>query len=223
MLPADGIRMLDVGCTVMECLIQAHLDMHTRFPVTERRDDPNGIIGYVNFKDIVALMRLAPQEPSLRAVTRPIPSYREDTSIAQCLENLIRDYNHIALIKNASGSVVGMITLEDIIEELVGDIQDEYDRLPHHAMPSGGSWVVGGGVTLGRLKEVTSFDLTGDLPSPETKTLSEWIRGHLGHGVEGGEILERNGMRVVVRKVRRQMVLEAQVGRTPAGAGQAAA
>lgn len=221
MLPADGIRMLDVECPVVECLIQAHLDMHTRFPVTERKGDPDGIIGYVNFKDIVALMRLAPQEPSLRAVTRPIASYAEDASIAQCLEHLIRDSNHIAIIRSASGVVMGMITLEDIIEELVGDIKDEYDRLPHHAMPSGGSWVIGGGLSLTRLKEVTSFDLAGDLPSPETKTVSEWIRGHLGRGVEGGEILERNGFRIVVRKVRRQMVLEAQVGRT-AGTGRPA-
>jgi putative hemolysin len=222
MLPSDGIKMLSVSCSVMDCLIQAHLDMHTRFPVTERNADPDGIIGYVNFKDIVALMRLSPQEPSLKAVTRPIASYAEDTSIAQCLEHLIRDSNHIALIRDAAGAVVGMITLEDIIEELVGDIKDEYDRLPHHAMPSGDSWVVGGGISLARLREITSFDLTPDLPAPETKNVSEWIRGHLGHGVEGGEILERNGLRIVVRKVRRQMVFEAQVGRAPAGGGKPA-
>jgi putative hemolysin len=212
MLPADAIKMMNADASVIDSLVQAHLDMHTRFPVTERPEDPDGIIGYANFKDMVAVLRLAPQKPSLRAITRPIPSYREDTPIATCLQNLIREYNHIALITDASGHAVGMITLEDIIEELVGDISDEYDRLPHHAMPSGYSWVVGGGASLERVKEVTSFDLTGDLPSPDTKTLNEWIRGHLGHGVEGGEILERNGLRVVVRKVRRHMVLEAQVG-----------
>jgi len=213
MLPADGIRMMNVGDSLIDCLVQAHLDMHTRFPVTEQAGDPRGIIGYVNFKDIVALMRLAPREPSLRAVTRPIPGYRDDTSIALCLENLIRDYNHIALIRDAAGEVVGMITLEDIIEELVGDIMDEYDRLPHHSVQSGRAWVVGGGITLDRLSEISAFDLARDLPLQGAKTLNEWIRGHLGHGVEGGEVLERSGYRVVIRKVRRQMVLEAQVGR----------
>lgn len=213
MLPADGIRMMNVGDSLIDCLVQAHLDMHTRFPVTDEAGDPQGIIGYVNFKDIVALMRLAPREPSLRAVTRPIPGYRAETSIALCLENLIRDYNHIALIRDAAGEVVGMITLEDIIEELVGDIMDEYDRLPHHSVQSGRAWVVGGGITLDRLSEISAFDLARDLPTGGAKTLNEWIRGHLGHGVEGGEVLERSGYRVVIRKVRRQMVLEAQVGR----------
>jgi putative hemolysin len=225
MLPADGIKMMNVQDSAMNSLIQAHLDMHTRFPVTERPADPDGIIGYVNFKDIVALLRLAPQDPSLRAVTRPIPGYTEDASIATCLENMIRDYHHIALIKNAAGRVMGMITLEDILEELVGDIRDEYDRLPHHAMPSGPAWVVGGGITVEKLKETAGFDLTGNLPSAGAKTLDEWIRGCLGRGVEGGEILERDGFRVVIRKVRRQMVLEAQVARMPsesASAGPAA-
>ena len=218
MLPADGIKMLDVHDSVMTSLVQAHLDMHTRFPVAERPGEPDSIVGYVNFKDIVALLRLAPQDPSMRAITRPIPSYSDQISIALCLENMIRDYHHIALIRDSAGHVAGMITLEDIIEELLGDIKDEYDRLPHHTMASGNTWVVGGGATLERVKEATTFDLAGDLPTPDAKTLNDWIRGHLGRGVEGGEILERNGFRVVVRKVRRQMVLEAQVGRIPAPA-----
>ena len=217
MLPADGIRMMNIGDSLTDCLIRAHLDMHTRFPVTERAGDPEGIVGYVNFKDIVAMMRLAPVKPSLKAVTRPIPSYGDDVSIALCLENLIRDYHHIALIRDAAGHVVGMITLEDIIEELVGDIKDEYDRLPHHAVQTGEAWIVGGGITLDRLREAAAFDLAQNLPSQGVKNLSEWITGHLGQGVEGGEVLERGGYRVVIRKVRRQMVLEAQVGRMPDG------
>jgi putative hemolysin len=217
MLPADGIHMMLADGSVMDTLVQAHLDMHTRFPVTERPDDPDGIIGFVNFKDIVALLRLAPREPSLRAITRPIPSFAYTASIASCLESLIRDYNHIALIKDSAGRVVGMITLEDIIEELVGDISDEYDRLPHHAMPSGPAWVVGGAMTLEKLRETTAFDLSQDLPGSGAKTINDWIRGHLGRGVDGGEVLERGGFRVVVRKIRRGMVLEAQIGRIPAG------
>jgi putative hemolysin len=130
---------------------------------------------------------------------------------------MIRDYHHIALIRNAPGRVVGMITLEDILEELVGDIGDEYDRLPHHAMPSGPAWVAGGGITVAKLREATGFDLSGGLPSLDGKTLDDWIRGHLGGGVEGGEILERDGFRVVIRKVRRRMVLEAQVARSLGG------
>ena len=103
MLPASGISMLDVNASLADCLVAAHLDMHTRFPVTERTGDAQHIIGYVNFKDIVAHMRLAPHEPSLRAILRTITSFREDTPVSTCLETLMRERTHIALVRNASG------------------------------------------------------------------------------------------------------------------------
>ena len=213
MVPADAIRMLNQSATLAEALVAAHMDMHTRFPVTERPGDPQAITGYVNFKDIVAVMRLAPQDPSLKAIMRPLPAYRDDLTLALCLEGLIRDSHHIALIRDQAGAVAGLISLEDIIEELVGDIRDEYDRLPGHVMPSGHMWVAGGGVAPARLKEVTGIDLAGDPPVSHSETLDAWVRGHLGRDLEGGEILERGRIRVVIRKVRRNRVWEAQIGR----------
>ena len=219
-LPANAIRMLDVNSSIADCLIAAHLDMHTRFPVTENADDPQSIIGYVNFKDIVVHMKLSPQEPSIRAIVRNILSFSENTSVSRCLEDLIREHTHIALVRSLSGPVLGMVTLEDILEELVGEIEDEYDRLPSHAVPSGIGWIVGGGIPLGRLQELTKLDFTGVLPASGAENLNEWVCGHLDKPLEGGEMLERGEIRVVVRKVRRNKVLEAQVGRRKAAVDQ---
>jgi len=221
MLPAEFITMLSVENSLEECLIAAHLEMHTRFPVVERSGDPQSIIGYVNFKDLVAFMRLSrPHEASLRAILRPLPSLKADLILTACLERLIREHTHIALVRDAGEKVVGLITLEDILEELVGDIQDEYDRLPVHAVRSGWAWVVGGGLALERMKELTGIDLAADPPPtpPEEylRNVSGWIVGHLQKRLRGGDVVERPGLRVVVRKVRRQKVLEAQVGRTDA-------
>ena len=142
--------------------------------------------------------------------------------LTACLERLIREHTHIALVRDAGGKVVGMITLEDVLEELVGDIQDEYDRLPLHAVPSGWAWVVGGGLSLARLKELTGIDLAADPPEqpPEggVRTVSDWIVGHLQGRFRSGDILVRPGVRAVVRKVRRQKVFEAQIGQTDAAA-----
>jgi putative hemolysin len=214
-LPAEDISMLNAGDSIADCLIAAHLDMHTRFPVTEKPGDPQAIIGYVNFKDIVVHMRLSPHDASLRGIIRSLPTLSADMPISSALESLMRYRTHIALVRDAAGRVVGMITLEDIIEELVGDIQDEYDLLPVHAVSTGQGWVVGGGISLARLNESTGIDLSGDLPPEGARNLSAWVVGHLGAGVTGGEVVERDGVRVVVRKVRRQRVLEAQLSRAP--------
>jgi putative hemolysin len=216
MLPAANISMLDVNASLGENLVAAHLDLHTRFPVAERKGDPQSILGYVNFKDLVALLRLSqPHEATLRAVARPFASIRDNMPLSTCLERLIHEHTHIALVRDAAGQVIGLITLEDILEEIVGEIEDEYDRLPVHAVRSGWAWVVGGGLSLARLHELTEIDLAKDMPSSTTivpRTVSEWILAHLNRVARGGDIVERPGIRVVVRKVRRQKVFEAQVG-----------
>lgn len=206
-LPAEYIGMIGLDDSIGDGLIAAHLDMHTRFPVAARKGDPQSIVGYVNFKDLVAALRLSPREATIQALLRPIPSLAADQPISGCLEQMIRERSHIALVRDPAGQVLGMITLEDILEELVGDIQDEYDRLPTYILRTGIGWVVGGGIGLDRLREATGIDL----PAAGARNLNEWAIGQLGQPARGGEVIESAGCRVVIRKIRRQKVLEAQV------------
>ncbi|MCU0703170.1 MAG: hemolysin family protein [Fimbriiglobus sp.] len=212
MLPADAISLLHADAHVADALVAAHLDMHTRFPVSEVPGDPQKVIGYVNFKDIIAHMRLAARDGStVRTILRDIPSFPLDAPVVACLEQMIRGYVHIALVRNANGVVVGMITLEDIIEELVGDIGDEYDHLPVHISRSGRGWVVGGGISPDRLKQLTEIELPVAEADTAPRHLSEWVSRQFTEPLRGGEVVTRGPLRVVVRKVRRQNVLEAQV------------
>jgi putative hemolysin len=215
-LPAEHVSLFNIDDSLSDCLIAAHLDMHTRFPVTERHGDPQGIIGYVNFKDLVSQMRLAPKRPKLASILRPLPVFGASVPIAHVLESMMREHTHIALVRDAEQRVLGIVTLEDIIEELVGEIEDEHDRLPTHVASSEAGWIVGGGVTLARLREVTGIDLEGDKPQEArllSRTLAQWMEEELGRTVKGGDELQRAGLRILVRKIRRQEVQEAQLSR----------
>ncbi|MBW3599624.1 MAG: hemolysin family protein [Planctomycetes bacterium] len=219
MLPAEHIGMLATDMTLSEALIAAHQDMHTRFPVTETPADPQRIIGYLNFKDVVAALRLAPRDPSLRNIVRRLRSFDAEASVADCLESLMRERNHIAVVKDGE-RIVGMVTLEDIVEELVGEIHDEFDRLPAHLVPAGPGWIAGGFVSLQQLRETAEIELPPISDKP-IHTLNDWIVERLGQPPHGGEEIRADGCRILVRKVRRLLVQEAYLSRDEAQAASA--
>ncbi len=217
MIPIEEIVSLDLDHTMAESLVIAHTDMHTRFPVCEAAGDLQSICGYVNFKDVVSELRLVPDQPSLRGIVRSLPSLDSGLTLSVGLETMIREHVHIAIVRDAEKRIVGMMTMEDIIEELVGDIMDEFDRAPTHLAYSGSGWVAGGGVTLERIEQASGvkFDRAGR-PS-EVRTVNDLIRQLIGRPVRGGDIVRAAGLRFLVRKVRRQHVMEAQITRDESG------
>jgi putative hemolysin len=142
-----------------------------------------------------------------------LPSLQANQSVAAALEQLIREHHHIALVKNQASEVVGMVTLEDIIEELLGEIHDEFDRLPSQITRSGSAWIAGGGSTLSQIEKVTGIVLPRKDESTQPLSLNEWLTRHLGRPPDPGEELRVDGIRVLVRKERRQAVQEAQLSR----------
>lgn len=209
MLPAEHIRMLSLNENLSDSLLAAHMDLHTRFPVTEVPNDPQRIVGYITFKDLVTALKMSPSEPTIKGIVRSIPSLPNEIPISAALEFLLKERTHIALIIDKSKRILGMITLEDIVEELVGDIQDEHDLLPVHVIRSGNGWIIGGGASLNRVREMTQITLPGE----GQQSLSAWVIERIGDNPKGSEVLRQDGLRLIVRKVRRQRVLE--VGITP--------
>ncbi len=211
-IPAQDMSMIYVGSTLMEALVQAHLDMHTRFPVCTRKDDPQSVETYVNFKDIVAALRVNPKDPSLKGISRPIMKIREDVTLSHLLEMMIQHKTHIVLVISGEGVVRGMVTLEDVIEELVGEIEDEFDRLPVHIHPCGpATWIMGGGVPMTAAAATAGLDWSGKFPGGRVPPLAEWARQNAPDGLQGGAAIEKDGLRVVPRKFRRKRLSEAMV------------
>lgn len=207
MVPADEIKMLYADGPLTEHIVTVHLEAHTRFLVTERPGDPQAIIGYVNVKDLFFLAKSHPHNPSVREITRPLPILHPEMMIGDALARMMGGHLHLAMVKDRNGAVLGMITLEDIIEEVVGDIQDEFDRLPRSLIPVGRQWVAGGGVTLANIREAMGRPTFGGDSAP-TVSLDDYLHA-IDPDVHAGTLVEVDGARILVRKMRREKVMEA--------------
>jgi len=213
MLDVDYISMIPVTDSLSDALIKAHLDMHTRFPVCEKEGEPQTIIGYLNFKDIVNVLKMSPENPSIQGITRPVKKLMAETVLSQVLSEMMREKVHIAIVVSQDQVVLGMITLEDIIEELVGEIEDEFDRLPTYVHPCGTGWIVGGAVSMAAVASTLGIELSLESVSERALTLAEWVAQKLGRDIKGGEILSFDNISVTVRKLRRRKLAEALVSK----------
>ncbi len=211
MIPASDISTIPSEASLSEALIKAHMDMHTRFPVSAKENDANSIEGYVNFKDIIIAMKIKPIGANAKAIARPIKRINMNLEISNVFEQMIREKAHIALVTSDDGKVVGLITLEDIIEELVGDIEDEYDRLPSYIHTYGQTWIMGGGVPMSQVAATVGLPWTDPPPHEKVPTLAEWSSKKLGREPKSGETIVSDGIRFTVRKLRRKKLAEAIV------------
>ncbi len=99
---------------------------HTRLPVCEGDRGLEGAIGFINAKDLLRVA-FGDQDTDLRSLARPLARVAESTRLDEVLREMRDDRRHLALVLDEHGTVVGLITLEDILEELVGEIEDESD------------------------------------------------------------------------------------------------
>jgi CBS domain containing-hemolysin-like protein len=203
MIPIDQVSVLSTAQTLHQALISAHIDAHTRFPVCEG-DNRNRVLGYVNFKEMIYHMSTNPSDPSLKGITRPVHFAGPDDSAADLLRIFIEQHEHMAIVRDADGRCLGLVTLEDLIEEMVGELEDEFDRLPRHVHSlSGGTFMFGGGV---QVAEVAAR--LGCPPMAAGGTLAAWLEQKLGPSPRPGQTLLHEGMEFSVRRLRRGRVFE---------------
>ncbi|QDU78265.1 Hemolysin C [Bremerella volcania] len=214
MLPAQYMGMLPADETMEHALRLAYQTMHTRYPVTQQAGSPQRIIGYVNLKDIVAEETHGHENQQVRTLVRPIISFAAKAAVSECLERLMRERQHIALVRE-NDRVIGMVTLEDIVEEIIGEIHDEFDRLPTYVRRSGDGWLAGGFASLHHLQHVTGLTLKPVSEKP-VLNLNDWILEHLTDPPTSGVAINDDNTRVVVRKTKGALVREAFLYSLPA-------
>lgn len=205
-IPLSQVYTLYADDDIAETFVKAHLDMHTRFPVCESKDNPQSIIGYLNFKDIFMATKASPQDKATaRSILRPILKLPAESTISQAMEKLIKARQHIALVCSG-GTITGIVTLEDIFEEMVGDIEDEYDFFPVYIRRFGN-----GLVASSSSKMADVFNKLGETAPAEVPvdiTLEKWAELKTGKAVSGGGRIKGDGLLVEPRKFRRKRVME---------------
>jgi putative hemolysin len=210
MIPLSAVSYIPVTDSLAEALVRAHMDLHTRFPVTKLEGVPEQIIGYINFKDIVNAMKMQAPTADVAGIVRPIEKIRAGTAAPKALEEMIARNAHIALVTDGSNNPTGLLVLEDIISQLVGQpIKDEYDRLPSYLYKAGGGLIAGGGADMAEV--LRKLDLK---PEAGNVTLAAWLEKFLGRAPKGSELVKAGPIEVLVRKTRRHRVSEAFIRKT---------
>lgn len=211
MVPRPDVIFLNTERTLDECVARTEESGFTRFPLMD--GSPDAVVGMIHVKDLLALARHSQpgqsDETALRRIARPILRVPETKPIDQLLRDFQRERQHMAAIVDEYGGTAGIVTLEDIVEEIVGDIQDEFDRTSPELEPAGKDcYHVDARMSLDKLQRALS--ITGPAEEIEVDTLGGYfleIRGdtaRVGDELSFGEatftIIEMVGRRV--RKVR---------------------
>ena len=203
MLPAENISFLSTSQTMAEALKATAVDFHTRYPVCENQDR-NEVVGYVNFKELVATCQASPERTRLLDIVRPIGFAEPDATAADLLERFASQHCHMTIVRDEDGKTLGLVTMEDIVEELMGDLDDEFDPLPRtFYSPSDGFWVIGGGIPMTLLGRETKLDLPKRM-----EPVAVWCARELGHRPRPGDVFRYENVEFYVRKLRRGRVLE---------------
>lgn len=124
MLPRTEVDFLDAAMPVFKAVKTVSEQPHSRYPVI--RDSPDDVIGFVHVRDILA-PDLAERSIRVGELAREITSFPGSKQVLSTLTEMRRLHQHLAIVQDEYGGTAGIVTMEDLVEELIGDIQDEYD------------------------------------------------------------------------------------------------
>jgi CBS domain containing-hemolysin-like protein len=213
MRPRHEIVVLDTEATIAECLELAQRTRYSRFPLCES-GNLDKTLGVVHSKDIVALRHEAEFGHDLAVVARKIIFVPETARLEKILSTFLQRKLHFALVVDEYGGTVGLITLENVLEELVGPIEDEFDHeQPLIRQLADDSWELNGSLSAHKLAELVgqSVGTVGDVCTVSGLATQQFGRfPRLGDVLNMGEwdlhIQEVTGTRALRMKLKRRRI-----------------
>lgn len=197
MLPVSRMDMVDIESPYDDLLHSVIDTAHSRFPVFEGARD--NIIGILLAKDLLKLQR-AP-ELNIRALLRPAAFVPESKGLNDLLREFKGNRNHLAIVVDEFGRVAGLITIEDVLEQIVGEIEDEFDIADDDGDIFGLSdqtYRVSGDIDIARLNEAFETDIAASTEGNSFDTIGGLIAHEMGHVPKRGESHVMAGLRFTV-------------------------
>jgi CBS domain containing-hemolysin-like protein len=197
MVPRPRVELLTTDQTLEEAIARATEGSHTRYPLCEPDGGLDAAVGQVHVKDLLRSSR-EDGGGDLRELARPLRRVPDATMLDDLLEELRREHQHLALVVDEHGTAVGVITLEDVLEEIVGEIQDEFDADgDDQPVRKDGSLLVAGSAPL----RLVADRLDLDAPGSGKATVGGFVVEQLGHLPKAGDWVEVGGRRAEVTAV----------------------
>lgn len=189
MRPRQEIVCLSTTATLNECLELAEKMRYSRYPLAEG-GDPDRTMGIVHYKDLFAMRHKAKSGADLSAVMRPLIYIPETARLEALLAQFLERKLHFAIVVDEYGGTAGVVTLENVLEELVGQIQDEFDsEKPLLEQKAEGAWELSGLLPLFELAEIVGEPLQEE----GITTVSGLVTQRLGGFPKAGDELRLGG------------------------------
>jgi CBS domain containing-hemolysin-like protein len=169
-------------------------------------------VGLAYTKDLIKAERSGHGQELVSSAARQVTFIPENKPVSHLMKEMQERKFHLAMVVDEYGGVVGIVTLEDCLEELVGDIVDEYDNeeAEYTRLPDG-EYLIDGAMSVGEVAEL----LDADLPDDGWDTLAGFVFGTLGHVPEPGDAVEADGWRFAAEVVNGRRIRQVRVSVVP--------
>ncbi|MBU1275176.1 MAG: hemolysin family protein [Proteobacteria bacterium] len=199
------------GTASLEEVVRLIVDSgHSRLPITG--EDLDHIIGVVHAKDLLPHWGRVGQEVGLAKISRPPFFVPQSKPVDQLFSDFKRKRVHLAIVVDEYGGTAGIVTIEDVLEEIVGEIIDEYDQDESQIMEQAdGSLLVDGRLEVEKLAEHLGMDLPEELPEGRFETVGGFVTTLLGRVPRTQEEVAYGPLRMVVVGADERRVTQVQV------------
>lgn len=212
MVPRPDMVVLQSSLTVSAALDTAIEHGYSRLPVMADTSDNEDVLGLAYTKDLIKAERAGNGDHAITTVARTVTFIPENKAVAELMREMQERKFHLAIVVDEYGGIAGLVTLEDCLEELVGDIVDEYDNESVEYERLGtGDYLVDGAMSVSDLGDLLELEL----PDEDWDTVAGFVFGTLGHVPVPGESVELDGWRFAAETVEGRRIRQVRVSLVP--------